>query len=350
MKKLTSSFGTGAIALVFAVLGYQTALLVHHSATARIIANRDEPDTVYVFEGNGGNCSSGRQSSERHNDGEVITRSRQTTGRHDAGETIARSRKYAERHDARHISERHNAGQTTERHNAWHTSERNNAGRTTELHYARHSPKAQQVRRKAAPRHVENFRFDPNTCSQEDFMRLGFSPKQAASIINYRAKGGRFRRKIDFAKSYVVSDSIYARLEPYIVIPKIDLNLADSAAFDLLPGIGGWYAKKMVEYRSRLGGYSYLEQLMDIKGIDEEKFESFSDLICISAPYRYPLWSLPADSLARHPYIKSKERARSIVFYRDHNSREKWTVEDLRRAGILDAESAGKLLPAVDRP
>ena len=84
-------------------------------------------------------------------------------------------------------------------------------------------------------RNVESFPFDPNTVSVEDLCRLGFSLKQAPSIDNYRRKGGRFRRKSDFAKSYVVSDSIYRRLEPYVDIPLVDLNEADSAAFDALP-------------------------------------------------------------------------------------------------------------------
>ena len=75
--------------------------------------------------------------------------------------------------------------------------------------------------------------------------------------MEYRNKGGKFRRKSDFARSFVVSDSIYKRLEPYIDIPLIDLNLADSAAFDSLPGIGGWFASKMLAYRKELGGYSY---------------------------------------------------------------------------------------------
>ena len=48
MKKVSVSFVTGAIALVFLVVGYQAALLVHHSSLALIAAHRDAPDTVWV--------------------------------------------------------------------------------------------------------------------------------------------------------------------------------------------------------------------------------------------------------------------------------------------------------------
>jgi DNA uptake protein ComE-like DNA-binding protein len=194
---------------------------------------------------------------------------------------------------------------------------------------------------------VESFRFDPNTVSKEDLRRLGFSEKQAQSIINYREKGGRFRRKSDFAKSFVVSDSIYKRLEPYIRIPKTDLNQADSAAFDALPGIGGWFASKMVAYRRELGGYSSKEQLMEIYRFDREKFDALKDLVVIRQPYRYPLWQLPADSLRRHPYIKNYETARAIVLFRDNNPPEKWTVAALAEAGVFTMEQAMKFSRCV---
>ena len=40
---------TGVIAVVFLIIGYQTALFVHQAAVMKIAANRDEPDTVYVY-------------------------------------------------------------------------------------------------------------------------------------------------------------------------------------------------------------------------------------------------------------------------------------------------------------
>ena len=49
-KKVSASFGTGVVALVFLAVGYQTALFVHRAAVVGIAANRDAPDTVYVVE------------------------------------------------------------------------------------------------------------------------------------------------------------------------------------------------------------------------------------------------------------------------------------------------------------
>lgn len=208
-----------------------------------------------------------------------------------------------------------------------------------------HPPRAEAVRKNLPYSSVESFRFDPNTVSVEDLCRLGFTLKQAQSIDNYRKKGGRFRRRTDFARSFVVSDSVYRRLEEYIDIPLVDLNVADSAAFDALPGIGGWYASKMIEHRKALGGYSYKEQLMDIYRFDQEKFDALSDLVTVSEEHvvPYQLWSLPADSLKLHPYIDDAETARAIVLFRENNPVSQLTTAALASAGIISQENAAKL-------
>lgn len=281
---------TGVIAVVFLIIGYQTALFVHQAAVMKITANRDEPDTIYIYE---------------------YPDSRSSGARADAA--INRVAVEVKRKNADH------------------------------------SDRAAEVRANVPRKTVESFQFNPNTASVEDLCRLGFSPKQAASIVEYRNKGGKFRRKSDFARSFVVSDSIYKRLEPYIDIPLIDLNLADSAAFDTLPGIGGWFASKMVEYRKELGGYSYKEQLMDIWKFDREKYDNLSDLITIDTAYikPYPLWTHPVDSLRLHPYIRNYETARAIVLFRENNLPDSCTVSALARAGILPPDLATKLSHCV---
>lgn len=287
---LSESFVIGVIAIVFLIIGYQTALFIHRAAVMKITANRDEPDTVYVRIPMSRDSTAGRSGSEISGEETEIVRS-----------------------------------------------------------YASHSRRAQTVRTNVPRKTVETFRFDPNTASVEDLCRLGFSPKQAQSIDNYRKKGGRFRRKEDFAKSYVVADSIFRRLEAYIDIPLVDLNVADSAAFDALPGIGGWFATKMIEHRKALGGYSYKEQLMDIYRFDQEKFDGLKDLVTVSPENAvpYPLWTLPADSLRAHPYIRNLETAKAIVLYRETTPPDRWTIEALRDAGILTAEQYKRLSPCL---
>lgn len=282
---ISQSFVMGVIALVFLIIGYQTALFLHNAAVTKIAANRDEPDTIYVF--------------------------RESTG----SETPALKMPEA---DVRQIEKRHQSA---------------------------HSSRVETVRKNLPYNKVESFRFNPNTASVEELCRLGFTLKQAQSIDKYRQKGGRFARKDDFAESFVVSDSIYRRLESFIDIPLTDLNTADSAEFDALPGIGGWFASEIIKYRKALCGYSYKEQLMDIYRFDQEKFDALKDLITVSEEYvtPYPLWTLPSDSLSLHPYIADRRIADDIILFRQNNPKSHWTVEELKKAGVLHPDHAFKL-------
>ena len=303
-KPLSASFITGAIALAFLVAGYQTALFMHRAAVLRIIADADRPDTVYI---RADAAEPGGDDAVR-----VVPDDARSGGRFGKGGKSEGGTVYAGRAP---YGERRNSP---------------------------HAPAVQAVRESYLPRTYESFRFNPNTVSVADLQRLGFSRKQAEAIDNYRRKGGRFRRKEDFAKSYVVADSVFDRLAPFIDIPLLDLNAADSAAFDALPGIGPYYAARMAAYREELGGYSYKEQLMDIRGFDTERFAGLQDLVTVGPSEPYPLWTAPEDSLARHPYI-GRHAARGIVLYRDNNPRAEWTVEKVGKAGILSADLAEKL-------
>ena len=289
--KVSESFVMGVAAIVFLIIGYQTALLVHSAAVVRIAALRDCPDTVFVY---------------------------------------VESEKKAEVNAALQRKE----------------------SVKVEKKMSSHSAVVEAVRKNVSVRRVESFRFNPNTVSVEELVRLGFSSKQAESILKYRNKGGRFRRKSDFARSFVVSDSIYRRLEPYIDIPLLDLNRADSAALDALPGIGGWMAARILDYRRQLGGFSYKEQLMDVPRLDQERFDALQDLVCVSEECvtPYPLWSYPADSLKRHPYIRNYETAKAIVIYRETAAGASLNVDALAAAGILSEMDAEKLSKCLILP
>lgn len=274
-----SAFKAGAVSLAFLIIGYQSALFVHRAAALQIIAHEDKPDTVYIAV--------------------------------PAAEIPA--------------------------------TDVAPAGGSVELRRSSHrAPQAKAVTRNYR-RKVENFRFNPNTATADELQRLGFSEKQAASIVAYREKGGRFRRKTDFAKSYVVADSVYKRLEPYIDIPKTDINRADSAAFDALPGIGPWFAAKMVAYREALGGYLCPEQLMNIWRFDEEKYNALRDLIFCGPCDAKPFWEWEDEALRAHPDVRGAALARSIGLYRQHHPREQWTVRGLLDAGVVTEEQALRL-------
>lgn len=201
----------------------------------------------------------------------------------------------------------------------------------------------------AAKRRIESFRFNPNTVSEEELVRLGLSPKQAASIGNYRSKGGRFRKKEDFAKMYVVSDTLYSRLEPYIDIPKLELNAADSAALVQLKGIGPYYALKILDYRDKLGGFCDVSQLMEVPGIDSARFSGLCGDIRVdsSAIRKIDIWQDSAALLALHPYIGEKG-ARRIERFRKVYDLSLRTLPNLLKDRVFTPDQLSRLSPYLE--
>ena len=362
-KGLSASFVTGAVALVFLIVGYQVALFLNRTAISKILADRSSPDTVYIAYTIEGNVQTAKEQAAPWtgsvNDGNRTTGN--GTVRNGAERNGTDGNKTSKNGtDGIRTGSKPDRIRTAKNGADGNGNDGTRSGRQVankDIRIVSNAPRYRidqnigERTRPAKRRPVENFMFNPNTASHDDFQRLGFSEKQASALVNYRNKGGIFRRKSDFAKSFVVADSVYRRLEPYIDIPLLDLNTADSAAFDGLPGIGGYFANKIIEYRTRLRGFSYKEQLMDIYRFDKEKYDALHDLVTvdISTSTPYPLWSLPEDSLAQHPYI-GWHAAHGISVYKSANPVEKWTMGGIIEAGILDPGMGDKLARCLIAP
>lgn len=61
-------------------------------------------------------------------------------------------------------------------------------------------------------------KFDPNDFSVNDWKKIGFSFKQAETIIKYKKiLGGRFNSKEQLKKCYMISDEKFTEMEPYLI-------------------------------------------------------------------------------------------------------------------------------------
>ncbi|EKD32072.1 MAG: hypothetical protein ACD_77C00179G0003 [uncultured bacterium] len=213
------------------------------------------------------------------------------------------------------------------------------------------------------------FNFDPNTIDMEGLKKLGLSRKEAQVIVNYRSKGGKFRKSEDLSKIYLLTKENYNRIKDYAVfniednkghkdsgflnVPAVmpaevktvlDLNSADSIELVSLPGIGPYFARKIIDYRERLGGFAQSEQLMEIYGIDKERFSIFCDRVWAdrSKVSKIKLSEASAEDLSRNPYIGAYI-ARSIVKYRESLKSDIITVSSLVINKIIK-EEVGKIL------
>lgn len=191
----------------------------------------------------------------------------------------------------------------------------------------------------AEPSVDKPFPFDPNTATLHEFIRLGFSDKQAKVILRYRSKGGFFASPQDFRKMYVVDPASFARLEPFIVIHSsakvthkdtmvnlsaatepfvpVSINSADTTELTRINGIGKTFAKRIVAYRNLLGGFYSPTQLTEVYGISMEMVETIIPQIQIDTAQikKVNLNTISYDELRKHPYI-SDYQAKAIVYYR----------------------------------
>ena len=227
-------------------------------------------------------------------------------------------------------------------------------------------------------RHVETFPFDPNTADSSQLIKLGLQSWQVRNIYKYRARGGVYRKKEDFARLYGLTVKDYHRLEPYIRISsdyqpaatlvgdkangangtngangvyprKIDstqhvvLNTADTTTLRQVPGIGIYFAKEIVRYGQRLGGYVSVDQLDEIADFPQASKKYF--VVQQAHPKKLNVNQLTLQQLRRHPYINYYQ-ARAIKEYcRLHGPLK--SLDDLRLSRDFPPEVIQRLAPYV---
>ena len=216
----------------------------------------------------------------------------------------------------------------------------------------------------------ELFNFDPNNLPEDDWVRLGLSPAQARCIKNYEAKGGKFFTKEDVKKMYVISAERYAELEPYIVLPEkktdsqnedtqqptiangknvkpsiIELNTADTSDLISINGIGPAFAKRILDYRDRLGGFYSTAQLTEVFGIDQVKFDGIKNFVKADSSYVRKININTADisELKKLPYF-SPSVASALVNYRKVHGNFK-SVDGIKGCALITPQLFGKVAP-----
>jgi len=217
-------------------------------------------------------------------------------------------------------------------------------------------------------KNVRLFNFDPNHTTQAQWQALGLSAKQAKVMTNYIEKGGRFRKKEDLQKMFVISPERYQELLPYIYIKgatagntyqkqsgypargipvMVDINTADTTELDKIKGIGPAFARRIYQYRERIGGFYKMEQLREVYQLDSVKYREISGQIKLDNPQltRIPINTVTFEQLRHNPYLKFKEVNAIIQFRKQHGNY--GNIADLKKVVILSAETIEKLAPYI---
>lgn len=150
-------------------------------------------------------------------------------------------------------------------------------------------------------------KFNPDQYSTSDWMKMGFSERQAASILKYKSHlGGSFISKEKFKECFIINEENYLKLEPYLILPTKTPENYKSYSTNYNPeksrikyysfdpntlNIEGWkafgfsekQANTIVNYRDRnlKGSFKNLEEIQKCFVISAEKFEELRPYIKI---------------------------------------------------------------------
>ncbi len=104
---------------------------------------------------------------------------------------------------------------------------------------------------------------------------------------------------------------------PPFISNQIEINTADSAILESLPGIGPVLSVRIIKYRDLLGNFYCLEQLHEVYGLDNRVIDmNLRRLKCDSSLTRkISINSTEYTELLRHPYIK-RSQVDAIFSYR----------------------------------
>jgi competence protein ComEA len=208
------------------------------------------------------------------------------------------------------------------------------------------------------------FFFDPNTLSSDSLLMLGYTSKEANTIIHYRNSGGKFFKPSDISKMYGIDSALTRKLIPYVRIKesadykiislryssqkkwkRLDLNSCDSISLDSLPGIGPVLSARIIKYRNLLGGFVSEDQLKEVYGLKPEVFDIIKDRIYVNLLIirKIRINDAGFNEMIHHPYFK-KDEVNAILKYRELSGNLN-SISDIIDNKLMSAERAKKIDP-----
>jgi DNA uptake protein ComE-like DNA-binding protein len=234
---------------------------------------------------------------------------------------------------------------------------------------------------------ISLFPFNPNTLNDSGYQELGFSKAQIQTLRNYQKAGGHFDEKSDFQRLYFVDSAKYRELKAYIDLPiaikrqkryskknnwqdydkphqnavkwsdtasyqayeykdfSCDLNYADTTELKKVRGLGSFYARRIVEYRTELGGFHSLGQLLELWKMTPGRIDTIASQLTLSriSLKKLNINTATAQELSAHPYITFR-LANQIVGKRESNGSFS-SIDQFCKSNLVNAELCGKLAP-----
>ena len=127
----------------------------------------------------------------------------------------------------------------------------------------------------------------------------------------------------------------------------VELNSADTTTLQLLRGIGPAYARRIVRYRDRVGGFTNTKQLLEVYGFTPELLDYISPYLTLDTTNirKIDINTIELKQLTKHPYIEYYQ-ARDIVNLRNRGMHFR-NADDLRAVPSMADSTLERLLPYI---
>lgn len=205
--------------------------------------------------------------------------------------------------------------------------------------------------------------FDPNTILTNEAEGRGLQKWRVKRMITYREKVKLFETKSELYKVYGFDSTFVDEVLPFVKIDTtnlklskketkpleiIDLATADSTILIKVKGIGGFTAKRILEYREKLGGFVSKEQLLEVYSIKPERYAQLEKQLTLSSikVKKLNVNTATFKELLAHPYIEYK-MVKSLLYFRE-NSRLYKNVDELVNLEGFTADKMKKLKPYLN--
>jgi DNA uptake protein ComE-like DNA-binding protein len=212
--------------------------------------------------------------------------------------------------------------------------------------------------------HLPPQKFDPNSYKEKDWLKLGLSKKQVAVVLKF-IKGGIYSNE-QLQKIVVIPSELFNLIKDSTFYPEknskpiqtverklekekkhlLFINTATQEELESLPGIGAFFAKNIIKYRDKIGGFCKKTQLLEVWKFDLEKYNAIEGLLFITLQdiRRININNALAADFKAHPYINWNQ-ANALVKMRNQKGGAFRSIEEIKECVLIDEELFDKLKP-----
>ena len=192
-------------------------------------------------------------------------------------------------------------------------------------------------------------------------MALGLSVKQSQSILNFVQRGIYSNSALE--KIYVMPTEVYdlikdstyyeKQITEFTVIkdsvvkplPLLEINAASKEDLIELNGVGEFYAKQILKYKNELGGFVFIEQLLEVWKMRLETYEKLLPQLTIDTNKikKINVNTCNLEDLRSHPYLDYYQ-ANSIIKMRMQKDGYN-ELQEILESKLINEEEFQRLLP-----